>query len=231
MAINCYLAMTAAEIRHRQLLPEHLGWMACHFSSYGTGLSNLPASLPQNAMLILNDRTPISRHDPERILAQLLALIATNHCGCVLLDFQRPDNLETAALVQVLASGLPCPWAVSEHYATDSGAVFLPPIPMDINPETYLQPWTGREIWLEAALENCVLTLTEDGCTAVPHTDLPPDGLIDRNLHCHYTVTGADRAAMFHLWRTQEDLDTLLCAAESLGVTQAVGLWQELGDR
>ena len=46
MAISIYLAASPAQISKMERFPEKLAWMACHFSPYGTGLSNLPASLP-----------------------------------------------------------------------------------------------------------------------------------------------------------------------------------------
>ena len=42
MAIRQYLAMTAAEMTQAGSLPRHAAWMACHFSPYSTGLTNLP---------------------------------------------------------------------------------------------------------------------------------------------------------------------------------------------
>ena len=42
MVIRPFLAMTAAEIRANPDISSPIGWMACHFSPYGTGLSNLP---------------------------------------------------------------------------------------------------------------------------------------------------------------------------------------------
>ena len=75
MAIPLYLAMTAREFRICKTVPANMAWMACHFSPYGTGLSNLPTSLPPGSMIILNDRTPICGHDPELIAAQLKELL------------------------------------------------------------------------------------------------------------------------------------------------------------
>ena len=46
MAIRQYLAMTAAEMTQAGSLPRHSAWMACHFSPYSTGLTNLPDRLP-----------------------------------------------------------------------------------------------------------------------------------------------------------------------------------------
>ena len=73
MAIRPFLAMTAAEIRGTETLPPKTAWMACHFSPYSTGLSNLPKALPPGSMVILDDITPIHGHDSETIAALLEA--------------------------------------------------------------------------------------------------------------------------------------------------------------
>ncbi len=230
MAFPFYLAMTAAEIQENRFLPPRLAYMACHFSPYGTGLSNRPKSLPQGSMLILNDRTPIHGHDHKLIAAQLEELAAGSHCSGILLDFQRPGCEETATLVRYLAQVLPYPVAVSHLYAEKLACpVFLPPLPPEEPITEYLRPWQGREIWLEAALEGTVITLTAEGAAFNPLSCAPPsEGHADKSLHCHYTIDVADEQAAFTLFRTREDLQGLLAEAESLGVTQAVGLWQEL---
>ena len=231
MAIGRYFAMTAAEIRGCSDLPAGIAWMACHFSPYGTGLSNLPQELPEGSLLILNDRTPIHGHDPRRIAEQLAGTIEANHCCALLLDFQRPEQPETAALTQVLAETLPCPVAVSEQYAEGLACpVFLPPLPPDVRVETYLSPWQNREVWLEMALEGEVITLTEEGAAVapLPFREAPEEGFPEPVLHCHYQVQISDTQARFSLWRTKENLETLLQEAEALGVKCAVGLYQEL---
>ena len=93
-----------------------------------------------------------------------------------------------------------------------------------------IYPYVGREIWLEAALDGLQLTLTEQGCTgtALPFCEYA-EGFHEEALHCHYQIQVSDRHAKFSLFRTREDLDALLEEAEALGVTAAVGLWQELG--
>ena len=64
MAITPFLAMTAAEMRNISVCPPKIAWMACHFSPYGLGLSNMPKDLPSNSLLIVDDYTPPSGHDP-----------------------------------------------------------------------------------------------------------------------------------------------------------------------
>ncbi len=233
MALPLYLAMTAAEIQANSTLPDNLGYMACHFSPYGTGLCNFPTALPEGAMLILNDRIPCCGHDPQLICHQLAALVEKFGCSCVLLDFQRPGIEETAAMAGALADALPCSVGISEPYAADlSCPVFLPPVLPDCRLRDYLAPWAGREIWLEAALEGLCLILTETGCKRTPLPYPPSDGgILEEVLHCRYTIRTDPDAAYFTLWRSREDLLSLLTEAESLGVTRAVGLWQELNCR
>lgn len=231
MAITPYLAMTAAEIGTFSCLPEKIGWMACHFSPYGTGLSNLPKALPEGALLILNDRTPMRFHDPEIIAAQLREQVERFGCMGVLLDFQQPDGSETAPLANFLASALPCPVGVSNACASGLDCpVFLPPVPADVPVQEYLQPWLGREIWLDIAKDAALVTVDKDGyrCTPLPPWTQTAGGHREEALHCHYTMDIADEQVRFTLFRTDEDIAGLLDEAEQLGVKLAVGLWQEL---
>lgn len=226
MATELFLAMTASEFMQCPSLPPNPAWMACHFSPYGTGLSNLPGELPQGAMVILNDRTPVSGHDPDRIAQQLSGL----GCSRILLDFERQDESQTAAIVERILDTLPCPVGVSEHYARDSAwPIFLPPIPPHISPGDYLAPWQGREVWLEAALNTVCLTVTAEGCQICPAD--PPEKLPHRDstLFCHYQTEVSKEQIRFTLHRTPEDLTQLLEEVRQYGVTLSVGLYQELG--
>ena len=230
MANPPYLAMTAAEFSRCNDLPPRLAWMACHFSVYGRGISNVPRALPKGSMLILNDRIEPVGIDPELVARQLHDVVENLECGGLLLDFQRPDEPETAALVKHLLQHLPCPTSVSHFYAKDLDCpVFLPPVPIDTPVEEYLVPWAGRDIWLEAALGGCILELTESGCVQKPLLEPIWDGHTDETLCCHYQIDLGDTAT-FRLHRTESDLKQLLRRAESLGVTHTVGLYQELGD-
>lgn len=231
MALPLYLAMTAAEMGGNGSIPQKSGYMACHFSPYGTGLSNCPKAMPPGGILILNDRVPICGHDVKLITNQLVELTEAHQCECVLLDFQRPGSKETAELASAIVQALPCPVGVSEGYAHGLPCpVFLPPVPPDIPIGEYLAPWRGREVWLEAALNGVAITLTTDGSSSVPLPlwEHPEGGHQDPALHCHYLIH-MDTDVRFTVFRTPEDLDALLSEAETLGVTRAVGLWQELG--
>lgn len=229
MALPLYLAQTRVEMGVNSPAPNFFAYMALHFSSSGTGLSNFPEALPPGAMLILDDSTPMDGHDAIRIVKELSGLMERQQCESLLLDFQRPDCPALAALAKLISDTLPFPVGVSERYAQGLNCpVFLSPVPPDRPLHEHLAPWTGREIWLEAALEGMELMLTADGCTAAPLPDYPGDGMMDEQLHCHYDIR-LDSAAHFRLWRTREDLDRLLQKAENAGITRAIGLWQELG--
>lgn len=232
MAIQRYLAMTAAEIAENSALPEKTGWMACQFSPWSAGLSNLPGSLPPGSLLILNDFTPIDGHDPSVVGAQLRHCVESLQCSGVLLDFQRPEVQETAELAAFLVSALPCPVAVSQGYAGELDCpVFLSPVPHHTTLGDHLAPWQGRELWLDTALDGEIITLTEKGTatTPLPPGPLPAHGHREPQLHCHYQIELSESQAGFTLWRTREDLEALLEEAEGLGVKTAVGLFQELG--
>lgn len=232
MEIPLYLAMTAAEFRNCSKVPQYFGWMACHFSPYGTGLSNLPDALPPESLIILNDRTPIHSHDPEQITQQLIELIQNHRPTGILLDFQRPGCAQTKDLTKHLVQALPCPVCVSEFYARNLDCpVLLHPVPLNIPIGQYLQPWQGRAVWLEAALDGIHLQVTEKGCQEAVYTSETDEVFPhhDQPLCCHYRIRDGKDKLDFYLKRNQEDLHMLLEAAKLLGVDRAVGLWQELG--
>lgn len=228
IAIPLHLAMTAAEMGSTAPLPQHPAWMACHFSPYSTGLTNLPGKLPPQTLLILNDRTPIHSHDPERVCRELSQVLQKFQCPGLLVDFQNKPCPESAELVSYLAAHIPVPIALPPDY--DRGkAVFLPPIPTDVPPEHYLHPWADREIWLEAALEGQDICLTREGASFSPNRRFSFDHVHeDPALHCHYSILDTPEGFLFHTWRTPEDLSQLLTSAQALGVKAAVGLYQEL---
>ena len=230
MEIGPYLAMTGAEFAAAGQLPPKTAWMACHFSPYNTGLANLPPALPAGSLLILNDRVPLWGHDPARVAAQLKQAVDTMDCAGLLLDFQRPDHAEATTMAEFLVSALPCPVAVSEHYAAGLDCpVFLSPCPHHTHLKEHISPWAGREVWLDLAVDGSTITLTKDGCSmfSLPLGELPEGGFCDAPLHCHYRTETGDDFARFILWRTQEDMQALAREAEELGVKTLVGLWQE----
>lgn len=233
MAIRPYLALTAAEFHGCDVLPDRCAWLACHFSPYSDGLSNLPGTLPPGSLLVLSDRIPIYRHDPGRVARQLNEARTSLGCAGILLDFQRPDTADTVPMARELTQRLGGTVAVSALCAGEFDCpVLLPPCPLHISLEEHIAPWQGRTLWLEAALNAGVICLRHDGAR---YSDLPPgpnpeDGHRDGDLCCHYRISLEPEEARFTLWRSAEDLRALLARAEALGITEAVGLRQELGD-
>ena len=226
-----FLAMTCAEFAQCDEKPKKTAWMACHFSPYGTGLSNLPQTLPEGSMLIVNDRIPICAHDPNQIAEELKALVSAFSCETVLLDLQRENIPETDAVVKAVLSVLTCPVGVSDLYAGKYDCpVFLPPPELDVPLSSHLAPWEGREIWLEAALDMAQFTVTEKGCASLSLPYSPPDGNFfrDDGLCCSYCCDIRPDAAIFTLWRTPKDLADLLTQAQALGIHRTIGLYQQL---
>ncbi len=231
MGIGGYLAMTAAEFSHIAHVTSP-AWMSCHFSPWGTGLTNFPQALPQGSMLIVDDSTPPSNHDPLQIARQL-----TEHCqrlqpDCILLDFQRPRNPKTQEIANVLVTALPCPVGVSQPYAeTLSCPVLLECPAPGICLETVAAAYSGRELWLEIAPEGRKLVLTENGCQSLPASldDLKSPFYYDAETSSNYDWYLESDQAVFHIQRDISCLKKLLIQADTFGVTRAVGLYQQLG--
>ena len=84
---------------------------------------------------------------------------------------------------------------------------------------------------MEAALEGQDITLTPHGAEASPNRRRDFDHIhAEEALHCHYSIQDSPEGMVFHTWRTPEDLTGLIKEAEALGVTQTIGLYQEIGD-
>ena len=231
MALPLYLAMTAAEMSSSASIPEKFAYMACHFSPHSQGLSNLPQDLPESSVLILNDNFPCQGHSPSLVAHQLLEILDHFQCESLLLDFQRPPCPESEQMIRTIVSAVSHPMAISSgHGDLLETAIFLPPCPLHIPMDTYLSPWKGREIWLEAALCQEDIRITEAGASFIPQ--FPAHGLQggfpEETLLCQYRIKPEDAAITFTLFDTPESLEQKLEQAQSLGVSRGVGLWQEL---
>lgn len=230
MLDSIYLAMTAAEIYHTASLPPKLAYMACHFSSYGTGLSNLPNRLPEGSILILNDRIPICGHDENLIVQQLLSLSETFSCPWILLDLQRPTQ-EYTPLITALWEGLSGKIAVSQLYAKPfSCPVFLSPLPVGCTLEKHIEPWKDRPLWLDISCETAKITVTADGShrEALSYEAVEDLPLHSDILHCSYQISVKPDRAEFTLSRTKTHLPELLAEGMSLGISRFIGLYQQL---
>ena len=233
MALPVYLAMTAAEVQRCSNLPQHMAWMACHFSSYGAGLSNLPEQLPESNLLILNDRIPIQGHDPQTVARQLVQIVEQTQSKGVLLDFQRCGNPKINTIIQAITASLSCPIAVTPYYAQENTCAVFLEAPRAYHPlKPMVDRWKGRQLWLEISPGYGTVTVTKDGSHYEPETPFP-DGLPvhqDEKLHCNYCIEKQPDQVRFHFHRTADDLASLLAEAQSLGITHAIGLYQELAD-
>ena len=227
MANTPYLAMTAAEFMACSNLPPKLGWMACHFSPYGRGLSNIPKTLPPGSMLILNDRIEPQGIDPEIVAKQLAQAAESLECGCVLLDLERPGNDLTKAVARAVCSILPRPVAVSAPYADDlSCAVFLPPPTLREDPAAYFAPWDDREIWLESYDQWETVTVMQEEVELdflIPSTR-PSLPHFDAKLNCRYGMEVLEDRAVFTLHRGIDQWQD-----STYPITNLIALWQDYG--
>ena len=231
MGLPHYLATTPEEFANLPSLPEHIAWMSCRFSTETAGLTQLPRQLPAGSILVLEDSIPPSGHDPVVILRDAEPYL--RDLRGILLDFQKPDNPETAAIAKALATALPCPVGVSQLYASGLDcAIFLPPAPLHIPSEEYLAPYPNRDIWLEAALCQEEIIVTEAGTEFRSISSAPElsGSFYDHTLHCNYRTQLSGNAVTFTLFDTRTSLQEKLAHAQSLGVKLTIGLWQELGE-
>ena len=231
MEIPVFLAMTAAEVAQAEELPERLGWMACHFSAYGTGISNIPRKLPPGSMLMLNDRTPVCGHAPDGVAKALCEAADRLQCRCILLDFQRGDMEALLPIIRAVLDRAGCPVGVSALYALELDCpVLVPPVEPYKPLEEALSPWDGREIWMELSTEAAEITVTNQGSryAPLPFYEPPENAHYDEGLCCHYEIQAAEKEVRFLLGRTEADLQASLDKAKDFNVTQGIRLWQEI---
>ena len=233
MVLPLYLALTAAEISAFPTIDFPFAYMACHFSPYTEGISNIPESLPSGSLLILNDRFPCQGHSADLVANQISEAVLRLGCESVLLDFQRPAEPESEAIAAKITSSLSCPIAVTASFTKELDCpVFLSPAPLHLPLADYLLPWKGREIWLEAALCQEDVLITEKGVhiNSIFPTEQLSGGFYDENLQCNYRTQILEDSIRFTLFDTPESLNQKLELAAQMGVARAVGLWQELGN-
>lgn len=228
MSIPLFFAMSGEDMQKNPDISTNTAWMSCHFSPCGSGLTDLPTHLPPNGMLILDDRIPMDRHDPDLIRTQLLRTVEKLKCSYLLLELQRKD---TRIPVEAIVKSCSCPVGVTPHYAESPDcAVFLPPVPPHIPLPEYIAGWKGRRLWLEMALDGVDITVTPQGSTIAPVPFPEPQSPAhrDKALCCHYTLTAQPELARFSLYRTRDDIKLLLTQAEQAHIQLAIGLYREL---
>ena len=224
MGCRWYLAMTASEM-HGYMGSKKIAWMSCHFSAYSTGLSNLPIYLPPDSLVILDDRNPLSDHDPQRIAAQLSGI--ENMAG-LLLDLQQPSN-GILDMIHYLHKALSCPVAVTETYAKDTECAVFVSAPLNLPLEDTIKPWQGRQIWLDIPFGMQTFTITKSGCDISPIQpwDDQPFPHREDSLSCSYRMQKASDHICFTLCRKPETITNILSQADALNIPCAISLYQE----
>lgn len=230
MDLSIYLAVTGAELRGLDSRGRSLAWMACRFSQSGTGISGAPTSLPPKSILMLTDEIPAQDHEPGRIAAEMIQAAQALDCSRILLDFQRPNDPKTTEISAAIIKASPIPVGISALYAHQFDCpVLVSPSPIWHSLDHYIAPWHGREIWLEAILEDALVTVTDTGsqyslCNAIGSYPLFHEGLC-----VSYRTEVTANAIHFFLHRGKEELDKLLEKANAHDITTAIGLYQQLG--
>ena len=231
MGIQGYLAMTAAEFFHKEQV-DHPAWMSCHFSPWSDDLTNFPQALPPGSMLIIDDSTSPSHHDPIQIIKQLEAYCSRVKPECILLDFQRPQNAKTQEIAASLVSALAVPVGVSEAYGQGLSCPVLLNCPAPgTSLESAAADFPNRELWLELVPESRKVILTESGCQIIPETfDLLKEPFhYDTETASNYHWYLESQQAVFHIQRDHACLKNLIKQADALGFTRTIGLYQQLG--
>ena len=231
MFLPIYLAITGQEFPLFTDFPSTLCYLACHFSASGIGLSNLPTVLSPGAIISIDDSTPIVNHNLSAVSRQINDLVEKfQPCG-ILLDLQRPDNPYAPDMIEAIIHAASCPVAVSHIYAKDHNcAVFLPPLPFRMSVSEYLQPWIGKEIWLEVGSDKEIAIITEKGLCTERVYSIPDNcnHFREPSLLCHYSTHIKPDHIALYFHRTAQDLEELQAQATELGVTKFLGLWQQL---
>ena len=222
-----FLAITASEMAACWVLPPRIAYMSCHFSPYGRGLSGVPRSLPPGSVLMLTDRTPIAGHDPGLVAQQLEEAARQLACRALVLDLQR-ESEEAQAIVDAVTA-LPCPVVVTERYAGQRQCAVLVAAPRLWTPLwEALSPWKGRTIWLETVCDSALVTVTDQGSRYKAFDGVPTDPQWDHAMQVLHEAQHTDTCALYGLWRTEAQLPAFMEAARKLGVTEFLGLWQQL---
>ena len=175
-------------------------------------------TLPPGVLPVITDFRPLTEEAVDRLCR------AAQNWERAVLDLEHPPTPAARTLLR----RLPCPAAAPPGYG--DGPVFLPPAPLYVPLEDYLAPWRGREIWLEAALQQQTITVTSEGVRFSPAVPARWEGGFEcRELCCRFTQEIREHQVVFTLFDTRETLPDKLDRARELGVHAALGLYCELG--
>jgi hypothetical protein len=205
--------------------------MACHFSPYGLGLSNLPRQLPEGAVILVSDRIPPGGHDAGVVVSQLEELAQQFHPKAIVLDLERTGDDFCAELAAKCDSISGTETVVAAAYAEGlQCSVFLGAAQLWTPAEQWLRPWSGRRIWAECVLQRALVRITEDGAVYRELPWEPPrqEVLADGQQAVVYGVREQADAVEVMLWRGKEQLALWMEKLEKLGVEHFLGLYQQL---
>ena len=107
--------------------------------------------------------------------------------------------------------------------------MLISPSPLWLTLDAHLAPWQDRQIWLEAILEDAIVTVTKDGSQYSPCVHHKETPFYNEALCVSYAVEEGEDCLRFYLHRGKEELNKLLQQANRKGVKNAVGLFQQLG--
>lgn len=224
MALPVYLALTGAEFRWIPRKPAHLAWIGVSFTENGT-LAGFPEAFPPGGILTVNDSAPLPEKCPPEAMIALRQWAERFRPSAVLLDMQRSGA--SPEVLQAMAGNLPCPVAVSAKYADVlPGPVLLPPVPLYREPEKFLTPWAGREIWLEISPLGQIVRLTKTG-REIRFAPVAPAQKEFPGPCSRYTIRKEPDFVEFRFRRTPEENAALFAAAKKHGVTTLFGLYSE----
>ncbi len=233
MSIPFFLAISAQEFPFLSELPSNIAWMSVHFSSYGSGLSNLPHNLPKGSLLILDDQTPWEGHSTEVVCREIVESLLENQATGLLLDFERPATPETNLLTTALSQccreigvmlGAPL------SYATDDAAIFISPLPCQTPPERLYQK--NRKVWLDVSPGAYLIHIGAQGATGQAADQRSfPDGIYpvftDTELCCSYRSRPNAGGVDILLNHSRESIETMLATLDENAVQLAIGLYRE----
>lgn len=234
MSIPFFLAISAREFPLFSELPPNIAWMSAHFSSSGSGLSNLPQNLPEGSLLILDDQTPWEGHSTEMVCREVVESLLKSKASGLLLDFERPVTPETALLTTALSQccrEIGVMLGAPESYAAEEDtAIFISPLPCQTPPELLYQK--NRKLWLDVSAGAYLLHIAALGATGQAADQRSfPDGsypeFIDPVLHCSYRSRPNAGGIDILLSHSRESIDTLLTALDEQVVQLAIGLYRE----
>ena len=232
MNLSIYMAFVAAESEAILRYKGKAAWLGYHLSAFDSGITPRPSFLDSCHMLVLTDETPLLHHDPQKVTSEICAEAKSLGCEKILLDFQRPPTEKSLVLAKSILRSAPCAVGITECYANDTDcSVFLPSPPLWTPLQETIAPWKGRDIWLEIFPEDGCITITKKGGNYSPSAPLENYPFCDNALCLSYSTEQYAQQVKVHLHRGITEMKAFLHLADSLGISAAIGLYQQFGEK